>query len=404
MKDKQKIYVVAVTVPGNVGGGEIRNYNLIKQLVQRIGADLEVFCISSKTGDPETLQKGFEANVRARCHVVPQRPRSFMSAARAIFLERVPPFMDDFRSSGVGDVFRKACEKSLPDVVHIEGLQAYYCIRPHIPWLKRQGVKIVLDCHNIEHQLFQSTLESFSLTKRFIGKFLAPNLKRLEIEAAEQSDAVFCCSASDAGFFKSHNPATHVIPNGVDCSYFQPAVKTRSANPGIIFIGIVGFPPNVDAMRFYLSAIHAEVKERVPNIKLLAIGVDQAWLNSIGVNDPSVKPLGFVEDVRPYLAQAMIGICPLRYGSGTRLKILTYMAAGLAVVSTRKGSEGINYVDGRDLMLADEPHAFAKTITELLNDTKRCEEIGRNGRNFVLKNYDWNIIGNSLADLYRTIH
>ena len=396
---KQRVYVVATSVPGNFGGGEIRNFNLIKQLVRQVGAEVEVFCISPD--DTETERKNFESKVDARCHVITARPRSLFLVAKAVFLERVPPFFEFSKSSGIGEVFRRACEKALPDVVHIEQLHAYYCIRSHIAWLKSHGVKIVFDCHNIEFQGFEDSLEIFSFPKRLAGRFLTSHLKRLEIQAARRADLIFACSTLDAGFFKRYNHKVRIIPNGVDCSEFQPSLGKKEISSNLIFMGGVKYPPNGDAMKFYLSEIHPRVKDGLPSIKLFAVGTDVTWLDSVGLNDASVEALGFVKDVRPYLARAMIGICPLRYGSGTRIKIMTYMAAGLPVISTSKGAEGVTYVNGRDIIIADDPVEFAEAILTFLRDDAYRSEIATNGRNFILHHYDWGVIGKDLATIYQ---
>lgn len=398
-RDGQRIYIVATALPGDVGGGEIRNYNLIKQLIKQGKTDVEVFCISSK--DPESAQKEFESKVNAQCHIVSNQGSSLIGIITALFWDRVPPFMAKYKLTALGDTFREACEKSLPDVIHIEQLQSYYCIRPYISWLKKHNVKIVFDCHNIEFQSFDDSLEIFSLPKRLLGKFLVPGMKKMEIEAAGYADAVLACSASDANFFKQYNSKTYVVPNGVDCSEFQPLSKDQSQSSNLIFMGSVEYPPNGDAVQFYLSAIHPKVKEQAPNTKLLAIGTDRDWLDTIELNDESVEPLGFVEDVRPYLQKATIGICPIRYGSGTRIKIMTYMAAGLPVVSTSKGAEGVTYTNGHDIIITDDSEAFAQSIIKLLNDQPYRNEIARNGREFILQNYDWNIIGKDLAHIYQ---
>jgi glycosyltransferase involved in cell wall biosynthesis len=373
----------------------MRNFNIIKQLLKHTHVNIEVFAVASKDSDPEAMAKKFESQVNARCHVVSQ-PSFPISTFRSIFINRVPPFMDAYQASGIGEIFRKACEASLPDIVHIEQPHAYYCIKPHIQWLKEQGVKIVFDCHNIEFRLLEDSLRLHSLPKKIVGKLLIPSLKRMEIEATKNADVVLVCSTADANFFKQYNAKTYIIPNGVDCSQFEHPSKSRSLTPTLIFMGGVGYPPNGDALKFYLKSIHAKIKEQIPNIKLLAIGADKKWLTSIGIDDPSIDPLGFVDDTRPYLATATIGICPIRYGSGTRIKIMTYMAADLPVVSTQKGAEGVAYTDGHDILMADEPENFATAILKLLNDSPYREKIARNGKKFILQNYDWDIIGKDL--------
>ncbi|HSW65816.1 MAG TPA: glycosyltransferase, partial [Bacillota bacterium] len=98
-----------------------------------------------------------------------------------------------------------------------------------------------------------------------------------------------------------------------------------------------------------------------------------------------------------------IGICPIREGSGTRLKVLTYMAAGLGVVSTSKGSEGIHYTDGQELTIVDEPQAFADAIVTLLLDRAALHKMGQAGHQLARESYDWPVIGKELAAFYARI-
>jgi glycosyltransferase involved in cell wall biosynthesis len=318
---------------------------------------------------------------------------------KAIVIEHVPPDMTESNSTQLGNIFRKTCQESLPDVVQIESAQAYYCIRKHISWLKNQGVKIVLDCHNIEFQCFKDSTEILSPFKKIIAQTLVPRLKKIEVEIAKKADIIFACSHSDADFFHTYNVKTYVIPNGVDCEEFTPAPKAQK--PTLIFMGGVKYSPNGDGLKFYLQTIHPKLRERIPNLRLLAIGADPAWLQNLGImEDSSVDPLGFVPDVRPYLNEASIGICPIRYGAGTRIKILTYMAAGLPVVSTKKGAESVGYADGRDIIIADKADDFAEGIVKLLENKSYYKKIASNGRDFILQNYDWNVIGRRLVEIY----
>jgi glycosyltransferase involved in cell wall biosynthesis len=100
--------------------------------------------------------------------------------------------------------------------------------------------------------------------------------------------------------------------------------------------------------------------------------------------------------VQPHLAAAQVAIVPLLTGAGTRLKILEAFSLRRAVVSTSLGCEGINCVPGRDLMVADEPRAFAAAIVDLLSDSARREGLGAAGRALVEEQYSWAHCGQQL--------
>jgi glycosyltransferase involved in cell wall biosynthesis/uncharacterized membrane protein len=397
---QKKIYIVETSVPGDVGGAQIRNYQLIKQLQQTGDVDIKLFCLSDVALQEEQEKLRTELGITA--HVLRKHPSSLTTTLRALIFEGMQPFMTEYRLSGLGEVFRAACEHSLPDIVHVEQLDAYYCIRPHIAWLQSQGVTVVLDAHNIEAEAFQGAINVFPLPKRLAGKFLLPALKRLETEASANCDVVLTCSQRDADHFKNFNDAVEVIPNGVDCEQFIPYLS-KDDQPTLIFIGGVAYPPNADALSYYIRSVHSTVKKAVPNVRLLAIGATSEWLQSSGITDDSIVPLGFVDDIRPYLDVSMIGICPVREGSGTRLKVLTYMAAGLPVVSTTKGSEGIAYTDQEEVYIADDADTFARHTIDLLSNNKARTDAGNKGCALVRRQYDWKSIGTSLVHTYRSL-
>lgn len=395
--DKKKVYVVATSVPGNFGGAEIRNFNLLKQLLKNPEINVDLFCITNN--DPKETKDSLEEHLRLHAHVVVKPKKSLPITLRAVLWERAQPFMTEYELSGIGDVFRAVCEDSLPDIVHIEQVTAYYCVLPHIAWLQERGVEIILDAHNVESSLFESSVGIFSPLKKIVAKFLLPTLKRLEIDAAKTADGIIACSINDAKFFKKYNQSVLIVPNGVDSVEFLPVKKKRGQT--LIFIGGAEYPPNADALKFYLNKIHPILKKMLPQVQLLIIGATPQWLQNNSVtHDDSVAALGFVENVKPYLDQADIGICPVRHGSGTRLKILTYLAAGLPVVSTTKGAEGLVYSQNEGIVTVDVPTAFARAIVDILHDSVEYNAMSIGGRNFVVENYDWNVVGEQLLNIY----
>lgn len=397
-KSKKKIFLVTTNVPGDTGGAEIRNLNLLKQLCKKSGAEVKLFCIRNKENEKNII--ALEKDLGISVHSVYRHPGSLPLSLRALLFSRMQPFMEEYKMSGLGEEFRKVCENELPDIVQIEQIEAYYCIRPHIAWLRKQGTKIVLDAHNIEAKALEGAARSFPPAKKAVGELLIKPLRKLEMEAAKNSDAVFACSQKDAEYFKRY-ARTFVVPNGVDCGQFRP--QENGGEPKLIFIGGVKYSPNADALRFYLKSIHPKVKKSIPEIRLIAIGATPQWMKNNGIKDPTVLAAGFVEDIEPYLAQASVGICPIRQGSGTRLKVLTFMAAGIPTVSTAKGAEGIICTAGEDIIIKDDSEGFAESIVSLLSDESLRRNIGSKARRLAKDLYDWDTIGDQLISSIRKI-
>ena len=116
-----------------------------------------------------------------------------------------------------------------------------------------------------------------------------------------------------------------------------------------------------------------------------------------------VELTGFVSDLRPHLAAAAAVVVPLRLGGGTRLKIVEAMAMGKAIVSTTLGAEGIEAVPGRDLLIEDEPAAFADAVSRLLADPDLAARIGQSARRLAVRQYSWSGAAQALEGFYRRI-
>jgi len=112
-----------------------------------------------------------------------------------------------------------------------------------------------------------------------------------------------------------------------------------------------------------------------------------------------VEFTGYVQDIRPIVAGSAVCVVPLRQGGGTRLKILEAMALGTAVVSTSKGAEGLDVMDGVHLLIADDPAAFASATRSLLQDAGLRDRLVTNARRLVEERYDWREIGGRFVSL-----
>jgi len=159
------------------------------------------------------------------------------------------------------------------------------------------------------------------------------------------------------------------------------------------------YSANYDAMQFFLRDVYPQVRAAVPGASLTitgsTAGVDQAGL----ALDDTVHLTGYVDDIRPVIAGSAACVVPLRQGGGTRLKILEAMALGVPVVSTRKGAEGLDVVDGEHLLLADTPRDLAAATVRLLQDGALRACLASQARALVERRYDWRAIGAAFTAL-----
>jgi glycosyltransferase involved in cell wall biosynthesis len=168
----------------------------------------------------------------------------------------------------------------------------------------------------------------------------------------------------------------------------------------LVFTGTMDFRPNVDAVFWFARQVLPRVQVEMPEVHFFIVGQrPHRRLDSLR-SDPAVTLTGWVKDPRPYIAQAAVYVAPLRIGGGTRLKLLEAMAMGKPVVATSLGAEGYPVVDGRDLLLADTPEDFARTVVKLLRAPEWQVELGQAGRRFVEQQYDWRAIVPRLEAVY----
>jgi glycosyltransferase involved in cell wall biosynthesis len=189
-----------------------------------------------------------------------------------------------------------------------------------------------------------------------------------EARAVGACDRVVVCSDVDR---KRVGAASSVVPN----CYRRPTRPAgRDRDPdGPLRIGFVGFlhyQPNFDAVRWFAEAILPRVRRFERNAEFHVIGETGPGLEDIG-RQRGVRLLGFVPDLQPELAQLSVLVAPIRFGGGTRFKILEAFAHEIPVVSTTVGAEGIDVQDGDHLLLRDDPAAFARAIVDLHRDAPR---------------------------------
>jgi glycosyltransferase involved in cell wall biosynthesis len=185
-----------------------------------------------------------------------------------------------------------------------------------------------------------------------------------------------------------------IVPNCVDVRGFtpRPAAAFRGGGP-VLFMGTTRYPPNFFAIR----EICREIAPALPDLEFRIVG-DATWAPSpVPAN---VRFLGRVDSTAEHLAAAQVAIAPVRHGSGTRLKLLEYFAAGLPVVCTAKAAEGLEVEDGHHVRLVGTPGEMAATVRALQADPEACARLGAAARALVASRYDWQAQVPALLRIY----
>ena len=170
----------------------------------------------------------------------------------------------------------------------------------------------------------------------------------------------------------------------------------------MVYFGLLSTVPNVDGVIHFIKDIWPRIVEANPEARCKIIG-GRPPPSLLALAGPRIELTGFVSDLRPHLAAAAAVVVPLRLGGGTRLKIVEAMAMGKAIVSTTLGAEGIDAVAGRDLLVEDQPAAFADAVNRLMAQPGLAARIGQSARQLAVKRYAWSGAALALEGFYREI-
>jgi glycosyltransferase involved in cell wall biosynthesis len=385
-------------------GTTLRNYNLITGLAPRHEIDLLSFADEAPAASPlDQLCR------RSATMAIPRRPNG-RRALDTLF----SPWPDmglrlwsrEFQSRLAAWLADGAY-----DVIQVEGIELarYALTLPHRVDGGASKPLLVFDDHNAEY-LLQKRLAATEIRARgwtagaVYSSIQWRKLRGFERRMCRQSDRVVCVSEADAIALQQIDPhlTAHVIPNGVDTEFYRREQVTPLDLPphSVVFTGTMDFRPNVDAMLWFASSVLPLLKPTVPDVHLYIVGQRPHARLDVLRADPAVTITGAVDDTRPYITGASVTIAPLQTGGGTRLKLLEAFALQAPIVSTTLGAEGFAVTDGAELLLADDPAAFARSIGLLLNDRARAQALGIAGRSFAVQ-YDWRSIVPMFEEVYR---
>jgi len=376
-----------------IDGGRIVSYNTIKYLAMRGHSITLVSIVDKKEKIPE---------LKKICKWIPIQKNTFTSILGLLsnlFL-KTPYTISKYYSKKVKDTIRKILSKENFDIVHIDHLHMAYCGE----FIQREfGLPIVLREHNVETTIMKRFYKN---QKNPIIKFYAylqwKKLYKYETKICEIFDKCLMITEEDKKKIEDMNSKvkTFIIPAGVDVSYFYP-LKTEEEPYSLIFVGSMKWLPNIDAVLWFCNEFWSKLKKVFPEVKLYVVGQKPSKeITELGKKDKDIIITGFVKDIRPYVAKSSLYIVPLRIGGGMRLKILEAMAMGKPVISTSIGAEGIEAVDEKDIIIADDVERFVEKIIELLKDKNYRRKIAQNGEKLVKEKYRWESIVKKLEKEY----
>ncbi len=272
--------------------------------------------------------------------------------------------------------------------------------------LPDKRIPVVLQAPNVDsliwqryHEAEKNPLKRWYIRRQW-RKFLT-----FEAEAFHSVRHVVAVTLEDAALARElfHLNNIEVIDNGVDVASFAN-LRPHPDSRAILYLGSLDWRPNLDALDLLLESIFPAVRALVPEAKLLVVGrAPSDQLRKRLAEQPGVELHADVPDVRPFLEASAVLAVPLRIGGGSRLKILEALAAGLPVVASRVGAEGLILRPGQEYIQANSPEEFTHAILHCLNQPKAARRQAEQGRRSVTERYDWSSLAERLERVWEKV-
>jgi polysaccharide biosynthesis protein PslH len=407
-----RILVVSHTFPWPENrGARLRVANIVRAL-SRAG-EVDLFCLVSRNERreaDEAIPTLDEPIARVGCSIRRVFPYRVRTVARWMVGSRLPYEIGPRDYSGVRSEL-SAWARPPYDLVWMSHAETFSAIEGLV------DAPTIVDLDDLEDQKMAAKLQAGaggSSLPRGVGATAARALlhrwgariqtsvnsrrwKALQRHIAESVETVVVCSLLDQQRIGVSNSA--VVPNG----YSPPARPVGGDEvrrpPTVVLAGSFSYTPNADAARYLVLEVVPRVRARIPEVKVRLVGHHDDRIADLASED--VVLTGRVPDIEGELARADVVIVPIRFGGGTRIKILEAFAHRIPVVSTSVGCEGLDVANGEHLLIADDPDGLAEGSIELLTDFDKRQSIVGAAHDLYTSRYTWDTIAPGIVELAR---
>lgn len=372
-----KLLVVLPRVPYPLEKGDkLRAYHHLKHLSAHF--EIVLCAMSDEEVHPDAI-----AELEPFCKRIYvfrlTKPVIFLNLIKAIF-SGIPFQAGYFNSQRIQRRIDEIIKEEQPDHIFCQLLRV-------AGYVSHQPIPKTLDYQDVFSMGIKRRIPRVSWYMRPVFSLEFRRLKRYEHELFELFDNKVIISAPDRELIPHpRRSEIHIIPNGVDHDFFRPIDKPKTYD--LVFIGNMGYPPNVNAAEYLTNEILPLVQKEMPSVRLLLAGAtpDKRVQDLAGKN---VTVTGWVDDIRDCYAQARIFVAPMQIGTGLQNKLLEAMSMRLPSITSPLANSALCAEDGTEILVAEKPVEYAKHILDLLKDSNYAGKIAQAGYDFVIKNYNW---------------
>lgn len=380
-------------------GGQVRTYNLLKHLSKT--NKITLICLYKNPEEKKYLNK-----LKPYCQSVyfcqrSPHPWTIRNIFKSVF--SLKPFLIVRNYSlEAENILKEILEKQQFDIIHAE---TFY-IMPHLP---KTRIPIFLLEQTIEYQVYQHFVNSLPFFVKPAFSLDILKLKIWEKNYWKKAYMVGAVSDTDKQIITrlEENIKPVIIPNGAGEDMITEKLGPKNLKkPVVLFQGNFFWLQNTEAANYLINKIMPIAKKRLPNLKFVIAGqnaankIGQAKSSNLEIIDIGPKQN---EEVRKIYQKATIFIAPIFGPGGTRLKILAAMASGIPVISTKTGVTGLTVKNNSEVLIANSPDEFIKSIEKIIRDENLYQKIRTNAYSLIKKKYNWEKIALKLESVYKTL-
>ena len=394
-------------------GARLRDFHFARQLARR--AEVTYYGLRNRN-DPPTVPIPDEAGLKQQVIVEKDLPFSPAKLIRGL-IGPVPVTLLNCENEQAQTALAGLLRNTTFDSVQVEGVH----LLRYVPAIRKlsPNAAIVCDWHNIESEIMRRYSQTATgLARRLYASRTAGLIENMERELLRAADMHSVASARELERLRGRYPKAKLVAigNGVDVEAHTPAEieaawkradPTRMPPPGsVLFVGSMDYHANIDGAvefarqiwpGFQKATLRGKTKAESARTREFVIAGRSPAPEVMELEGiPGVRVTGTVADVRSYYWDALALVVPLRIGSGTRLKILEAMAAGVPVVSTAMGAEGLGVAHGENILIAETAEEFIQALRTLEDDQPLRARLIEGGRRLVASEYDWPLLGEKL--------
>lgn len=393
MKKKKILYLTTRLPFPVIGGDKLRIHNILKQLKLK-GHKITLVSLVTSEDDLEACYKNndfFDELIPVKF----DKKLAYLNAVKAVFNDK-PFIVEYFYSKTMQKVVDKLIKENNFDII------TGYMIRI-APYLeKHKNKNIIIDFVDAVSMMYERRIKNVqSLWDKFKIGIEYLKVKNYEKKCSKIYKMQTVISQADKNYIEQFAGKSNIkiIGNGVDTEFYKPIDFPKQNK--ICFVGSMQYIPNSEAAIYFATKVFPLVKKEIPDAKFKIIGANPRKDLFDAVKEINgIEITGRVDDVREYMKDCKVSVCPVKIAGGIQNKILEAMSMGIPVVTTPEGAEGINASEDI-LSVANSNEEYVQKVIQIMQDESLRKKIGHNSRNFVLNNFSWAKVGD---DWYRIVN